>query len=49
MLIGAPYSISGITSQFSCSKNPKLKWIKVLNFSELSKLQYGPFTKLCER
>ena len=39
MLIGAPYSVSGVMSQFSCSKTPKLKQIKVLNFSDLSKLQ----------
>ena len=39
MLIGAPYSVSGITSQFSCSKTSKLKLIKVLNFSDLLKLQ----------
>ena len=39
MPIGAPYSVSGITSQFSCSKTPKLKYIKVLNFSDLPKLQ----------
>ena len=25
LLIGDPYSVSGITSQFSCSKTPKLK------------------------
>ena len=39
MLIGAPYSVSGITSQFSCRKTAKLKQIKVLNFPDLSKLQ----------
>ena len=39
MLIGAPYSFSRITSQFSCSKTPKLKEIKVPSFSDLSKLQ----------
>ena len=38
MLIGAPYSVSGITSYFFCSKTPKLKQIKVLNFSYLLKL-----------
>ena len=40
MLIGAPYSVSGITFLFSCSKTPKLKQIKVLNLSDLSKLWY---------
>ena len=39
MLIGVPYSVSGITAQFSCRKTPKLKEIKVLNFSDLSKQQ----------
>ena len=39
MLIGAPYSVSGITSQFSCGKDPKVKVNKKYELSDLSKLQ----------
>ena len=38
MLISAVYSVSGITSYFSCSNTPKLGQITVLNFSDSSKL-----------
>ena len=38
MLVGAAYSVSRIRCYFSCRKTPKLKYIKVLNFSDLSKL-----------
>ena len=38
MLISAAYSISGISSYFSCSKIPKLELITALNFSDLLKL-----------
>ena len=38
MLISAVYSVSGISSYFSCSETPKLEQITALNFSGLSKL-----------
>ena len=39
MLIGAPFPISGITSQFSCGKDPKVKVNKSSELSDLSELQ----------
>ena len=38
MLIIAAYSVSGISSYFSCGKTPKLEYITALNFSDFSKL-----------
>ena len=37
MLISAGYSVSGVTSYFSCSKTPKLGQITALNFCDSSK------------
>ena len=45
---GAPYSVSGITCQFSCSKTPKLKQIKPRVFRDFSTAfrQFACFKRL---
>ena len=38
MLVSAAYSVSGLSSFFSCSKIPKLGYKTALNFSHFSKI-----------